>query len=135
MADRRDARAQAEVGRRVRSHGDATLGQKRAFVLAQPDAVGHGETRRQQADLVEETHDALREVSIQPDPLAPAFEQILVHPPAGPLRSLGDQRERALGAPLWPDRAILDVDPWPGMGGRYCVHPCELLLGRRVARD
>ena len=96
VGDRREARAEMQVGREVGDDARAGRGDDVELVGPGVNAVGKRQPLRQEADVVQISDDAAGKSLVGPVALVDRLEQMHVHAAAGDGRSLGDRLEQRL---------------------------------------
>ena len=100
LADRRDPRAQMEVGAGVGRDDRAGAGDRVEFVGARVDAMRQRQPRREQAEHFEARDDALGIGGVREGALIAGLQQVHVNAPAGALEASAIARKQFVRAPL-----------------------------------
>ena len=133
--DRRHAGAHPQIARGVDGHRDAALGHQGALLVGEMHAVGHGEPRRQQADVVQEAHNPLPVGRVQPLALAPRLQQVHVHAAVVRGRRLCDALQGGVPTPLRTDGAVLHLEQLALVGRRDDFDLLDQTVRRRVVGE
>jgi hypothetical protein len=108
-AHRGDPRLEMEVRRGVDRDPHAMRGEHLQFVGPWPGRMRHGQPGREQADVGEMAHHALRMGPVGPVALVASLQQVHVHEPPGFGRAVRYAFEQRLAAPVHGSRAKLHI--------------------------
>ena len=110
LRDRRHARTEPQVRTGIERDRHAAFRQEFALLRPQPDAMGQGQARRQQAQRVQMRNETARKAGIGPGALTPRFLTMHVDAPAGLGRGFGNAGEQVVRRPFQAVGTELDVD-------------------------